>query len=129
MDSVRIFSSVARLAVMVAMVPESKVSWTLATSVTSEWTAAPNAVICRGRGRGRRGPPGRPRAARHGPGRGRRACGRPPPRRRAGDVRRQSSEPLLVLERGHAAAGRATDPAPRGRDELDEPSDVGVRGN
>ena len=43
--SVRIFSSVARLAVIVAMVPLSKTICTLATSVTRECTEAPTAVI------------------------------------------------------------------------------------
>src|SRR3989442_1064033 len=39
--SVRTFSSVARLAVMMAIVPDSNRTWTLATSVTGECTAAP----------------------------------------------------------------------------------------
>src|SRR5438132_1334785 len=46
--SVRTFSSVARLAVMMAIVPDSNRTWTLATSVTGECTAAPWAASRRG---------------------------------------------------------------------------------
>ena len=48
MASVRIFSSVARLAVMVAIAPESKTICTVATSVTCDCTEEPTAVILRG---------------------------------------------------------------------------------
>src|SRR6266851_3042529 len=48
MARVRIFSSVARLAVMVAIAPESKTICTVATSVTCDCTEEPTAVILRG---------------------------------------------------------------------------------
>src|SRR5216683_6828570 len=48
MARVRIFSSVARLAVMVAIAPESNTICTLATSVARECTDEPTAVILRG---------------------------------------------------------------------------------
>src|SRR5436309_3290379 len=46
--SVRTYSSVARLAVMMAIVPDSNRTWTLATSVTVECTAGPWAASRRG---------------------------------------------------------------------------------
>ena len=48
MESTRIFSSVARLAVMSAIVPDSKPIWTLAMSGAAEWTDDPIAVSRRG---------------------------------------------------------------------------------
>ena len=48
MARVRIFSSVARLAVIVAMAPVSKRICTVATSQTPLWTEEPTAVIFRG---------------------------------------------------------------------------------